>query len=89
MGTLVQSVLPFRVEDTDKLLTANTELTLFGKFVYGLERLKNLIRKMPIIKHLSQTTLSYRPGDRISLAFIESTVNYVVTKFLAKRQQMQ
>jgi len=28
MGTLVQSVLPFRVEDTDKLLTANTELTL-------------------------------------------------------------
>jgi hypothetical protein len=69
MGTLVQSVLPFRVEDTDKLLTANTELTLFGKFVYGLERLKNLIRKMPIIMHLSQTTLAderYRPGDRIS-----------------------
>lgn len=58
MGTLVQSVLPCRVEDTDKLLTANTELTLFGEFVYGLERLKNLIRKLPIIMQLSQTTVS-------------------------------
>ena len=70
MGTLVQSVLPFRVEDTDKLLTANTELTLF---VYGLERLKNLIRKMPIIKHLSQTTLSAiaRATESVQLSLSE------------------
>ena len=73
MGTLVQSVLPFRVEDTDKLLTANTELTLFGKFVYGQERLKNLIRKMPIIMHLSQTTLSAiaRATESVQLSLSE------------------
>jgi len=29
-------VLPFKVEETDELLTANAGLTLFGEFVYGL-----------------------------------------------------
>jgi len=31
----------------------------------------------------------YRQGDRISTAFVESTVNYVVAKRFTKRQQMQ
>ena len=31
----------------------------------------------------------YRQGDRISSGFVESTVNYVVAKRFAKRQQMQ
>ena len=31
----------------------------------------------------------YRQGDRISTAFVESAVNYVVAKRFTKRQQMQ
>lgn len=31
----------------------------------------------------------YRQGDRISTAFVESTVNYIVAKRFAQRQQMQ
>lgn len=31
----------------------------------------------------------YRQGDRISTAFVKSTVNYVVAKRFTKRQQMQ
>jgi hypothetical protein len=31
----------------------------------------------------------YRQGDRISTAFVESAVNYVVSKRFTKRQQMQ
>ncbi|MGP6190707.1 MAG: hypothetical protein ACLPSH_11640 [Vulcanimicrobiaceae bacterium] len=31
----------------------------------------------------------YQPGERISSAFVESTVNAVISKRFAKRQQMQ
>jgi len=31
----------------------------------------------------------YRSGERISTGFVESTVNYVVSKRMAKKQQMR
>ncbi len=36
MGTLAQTVLPFKLEATDEVLTANARLALFGEFVKGL-----------------------------------------------------
>lgn len=47
MGILAQSVLPFRVEETDELLTANAGLTLFGEFVCGLGLERWLRQEMP------------------------------------------
>jgi hypothetical protein len=36
MRTLAQTALPFKIEATDALLTANAGLALFGEFVHGL-----------------------------------------------------
>ena len=47
MGVLAQSVLPFKVEETDEILTANAGLTLFGEFVYGLGLERWLRQEMP------------------------------------------
>lgn len=47
MGTLAQTVLPFKLEATEELLTANAGLALFGEFVRGLGLLRWLSREMP------------------------------------------
>ncbi len=36
MRALAQTALPFKIEATDALLTANVGLALFGEFVHGL-----------------------------------------------------
>ncbi len=36
MKKLAQTVLPFKVEGTDELLTANAGLALFGEFIRGI-----------------------------------------------------
>lgn len=36
MGTLAQTVLPFKLETTDELLTVNAGLALQGEFIRGL-----------------------------------------------------
>lgn len=48
MGTLAQTVLPFKVETTDEMLTANAGLALFGEFVQGLGFSRWLAQEMPL-----------------------------------------
>ena len=47
MGTLAQTVLPFKLEATEELLTANAGLALFGEFVRGLGFSRWLTQEMP------------------------------------------
>lgn len=47
MGTLAQTVLPFKLEATEELLTANAGLALFGEFVRGLGLSRWLAQEMP------------------------------------------
>ena len=47
MRTLAQTVLPFKLEATDELLTANAGLALFGEFVRGLGLLRWMSQEMP------------------------------------------
>ena len=47
MGTLAQTVLPFKLGATDELLTANAGLALFGEFVCGLGLSRWLTQDMP------------------------------------------
>lgn len=48
MGTLTQTVLPFKVEATEELLTANAGLALFGEFAQGLGLHRWIAQKMPL-----------------------------------------
>lgn len=47
MGTLAQTVLPFKLGATDELLTANAGLALFGEFLCGLGVSRWLTQDMP------------------------------------------
>ena len=47
MGTLAQTVLLFKLEVTDEMLTANAGLALFGEFVQGLGFTRWLAQEMP------------------------------------------
>lgn len=47
MGALAQTVLPFKVEPTDEMLTANAGLVLFGEYVGGLGLNRWLAQEMP------------------------------------------
>lgn len=47
MRTLAQTVLPFKLEATEELLTANAGLALFGEFVRGLGFSRWLAQEMP------------------------------------------
>lgn len=47
MNTLTQTVLPFKVEATEEMLTANAGLVLFGEFVRGLGLRRWLKQEMP------------------------------------------
>ena len=47
MGTLAQTVLPFKIEATEELLTANAGLALFGEFIRGLGLKRWLDTEMP------------------------------------------
>jgi len=47
MGTLAQTVLPFKLEATEEMLTANAGLALFGEFVRGLGLSRWLAQEMP------------------------------------------
>ena len=47
MGTLAQTVLPFKLGATEELLTANAGLALFGEFVRGLGFSRWLEQEMP------------------------------------------
>lgn len=47
MGTLAQTVLPFKLETTEEMLTANAGLALFGEFVRGLGLSRWLAQEMP------------------------------------------
>ena len=47
MRTLAQTVLPFKLEATDEMLTANAGLALFGEFVQGLGFSRWLAQEMP------------------------------------------
>jgi hypothetical protein len=47
MGTLAQTVLPFKLEATEEMLTANAGLALFGEFVRGLGFHRWLDQEMP------------------------------------------
>ena len=47
MGTLAQTVLPFKLEATEEMLTANAGLALFGEFVRGLGLSRWLSQEMP------------------------------------------
>ena len=47
MGTLAQTVLPFKVEATEEVLTANAGLILFGEFNRGLGLERWLGQEMP------------------------------------------
>lgn len=48
MRTLTQTVLPFKVEATEELLTANAGLALFGEFTQGLGLHRWLAQEMPL-----------------------------------------
>lgn len=48
MGTLTQTVLPFKVETTKEMLTANAGLALFGEFMQGLGLHRWLAQEMPL-----------------------------------------
>lgn len=47
MSTLAQTVLPFKLESTEEMLTANAGLVLFGEFVCGLGLSRWLAQEMP------------------------------------------
>lgn len=47
MGTLAQTVLAFKLEATEEMLTANAGLALFGEFVRGLGFSRWLEQEMP------------------------------------------
>lgn len=47
METLAQTVLPFKLEATEELLTANAGLALFGEFVRGLGLSRWVAQEMP------------------------------------------
>ena len=47
MRLLAQMVLPFKIEATDEILTANAGLVLFGEFVQGLGFKRWLQQEMP------------------------------------------
>jgi len=47
MRTLAQTVLPFKLEATDEMLTANAGLALFGEFFQGLGFSRWLAQEMP------------------------------------------
>lgn len=47
MTRMAQTVLPFKVEATEELLTANAGLALFGEFVRGLGLNRWLAQEMP------------------------------------------
>ena len=47
MGTLAQTVLPFKIEPTEELITANAGLVLFGEFIQGLGLHRWLAQEMP------------------------------------------
>ncbi len=47
MATLAQTVLPFKLETTDELLTANAGRVLFGEFVCRLGPNRWLAQEMP------------------------------------------
>ena len=47
MGTLAQTVLPFKLEATEEMLTANAGLALFGEFIRGLGLHRWLAQEMP------------------------------------------
>ena len=48
MRTLTQTVLPFKVEATEELLTANAGLALFGEFAQGLGLHRWIAQEMPL-----------------------------------------
>ena len=48
MGTLAQTVLPFKLEATNEMLTANAGLALFGEFIQGLGFSRWLEQEMPL-----------------------------------------
>jgi hypothetical protein len=48
MGALVQPVLPFKLEATDEMLTANAGLALFGDLIQGLGFSRWLEQEMPL-----------------------------------------
>ena len=47
MGTVAQTVLPFKLEATEEMLTANAGLALFGEFMRGLGLHRWLAQEMP------------------------------------------
>ena len=47
MGTLAQTVLPFKLQATEEMLTANAGLALFGEFIRGLGLPRWLAQEMP------------------------------------------
>ena len=47
MGTVAQTVLPFKLEATEEMLTANAGLALFGEFMSGLGLQRWLAQEMP------------------------------------------
>lgn len=47
MGTVAQTVLPFKLEATEEMLTANAGLALFGEFIRGLGLHRWLAQEMP------------------------------------------
>jgi hypothetical protein len=48
MGTLAQTELPFKLEATNEMLTANAGLALFGEFIQGLGFSRWLEQEMPL-----------------------------------------
>lgn len=48
MGTLTQTVLPFKVEATEEMLTANAGLALSEEFMQGLGLHRWLAQEMPL-----------------------------------------
>ncbi|MGO8753756.1 MAG: hypothetical protein ACLQHK_00805 [Gallionellaceae bacterium] len=48
MRTLTQTVLPFKVEATEEMLTANAGLALFGEFTQGVGLHRWIAQEMPL-----------------------------------------
>ena len=48
MRTLIQTVLPFKVEATEEMLMANAGLALFGEFARGLGLRRWIEQEMPL-----------------------------------------
>ena len=64
MRALTQTVLPFKVEATEEMLTANAGLALFGEFTQGLGLHRWLKQEMPLPG-------SRRGYDSISLSIVQ------------------